>query len=329
MAQYQSHTHSDGPTLGGGGFGQNGLRLGPSARPFGQDNPITEENWYDYDAQMWSPFDVTGVDGHVHAPTGFFFAYDFLHLSIGRPEPQFGLPGVTGGNDFHWGRRYNLGYMGESDRGFSVSWLNTIGSFFPGNNAEHIDTVYYNIVEINRVFRQSVSSGGYIEPYLGARYTGISDRTFNDLDPARFRQQVDNSAFGAQIGSRYVRDFGSRWVFSFDGTLGGLYNTQRYSGINEVFNGVDFNVTGIRSNRGSDFVPFFDLEGGVQYRVTRDISLRLSGTIIYHWDGLVRANNLGILANPYSNLSGFAAPASAHVESNIAAGIAFGFDWRR
>ncbi len=331
MAQYQSHTHFDGPTLGGKNNGQDGLRLGPSARPFGNPDPILDENWYDYDAQMWAPFDVTGVDGHVHAPTGLFFAYDFAHISLTRPDNQFGLTnGVQGGNDYHWGKKYHLGHMGEGGAGFSANWLTLEGSFFPRGQPEEIDTVKYNIVELNRTFRQAVTTGGYIEPYIGLRYMALSDRTFHDVGVNRFRQVVTNSAVGGQIGSRYVRDIGTRLVLSVDGTLGGMYNSQEYAGINETdTGGAVFTVNTQRVTSGNDFIPFLDVDLGLQYRITRDISLRAGGAIIYNWDGLARANNLPLQTNPYSSLSGFAAPLTPHTEDNIAAGFTFGFDWRR
>jgi len=331
LAQYQGHSHNNGHAVGGNNFGQNGLRLGPAARPFGHPDPILDEDWYDYDAQMWAPFDIEGVDGHNHAPSGLFVGFDFATLSVGRPGNQFGaLSGVDGGSDFHWGNKYLLGYMSESGVGFNASWLNVEGSFFPDGTASTIDTVRFNIVELNRAYRQEVSSGGYLEPYLGLRYTSLSDRTFQDVGNQRFRQTVSNSAFGAQIGSRYVRDIGTRLVLSMDGTIGGMYNSQSYNALDQQGNGANvFTTTSQRTVGGNDFVPFFDVDMGLQYRISRDISLRAGGILIYQWDGLARANNLPRATNPYSTVSGLATPVGPHVESLITAGFTFGVDWRR
>ena len=330
VAQYKSNSHNNGPEIGGNSFGENGLRLGPSARPFGDPDPILDEDWYDYDAQMWAPFDVEGVDGHTHAPTGFWIGYDFAYINVARPQNQFGGIGVSGGHDFHWGKNYMMGYMGESGAGFNANWLSLEGTFFPQGASTFIDTLRFNVVEVNRVYRQQVSSGGYLEPYMGMRYTSLSDRTNQDIGNQRFQQTVNNTAIGGQIGSRYVRDIGGRTVLAFDGTIGGMFNTQDYTAQDLQGNGANaFTLLSQRTTAGNDFIPFFDIDLEMQHRLSRDISLRFGGAIMFHWDGIARANNATRAANPYSAISGLAAPVNPHVEDLITAGFTFGVDWRR
>lgn len=315
------------------GFGQDGLRFGPSARPFGQPDPIFESDFLDYDAQMWAPFDIEGVDGHTHANTGFFFAHDWAYLSISRPEPQFGAAGGSG-SDFHWGSHYDFGFMGESGKGLSINWLNMDGSFFingqsPGVSNPGLNSVTFNIVEINRTFRQELSHGGFLEPYVGIRYMGLNDNFIQDTGITRFVQRAENNGFGGQVGARYVRAIGGRVNMAINGTISGVYNDQTYFS-NDLTgtSAVAFAVANEFSTGGNDFVPAMDLEATFQFRVTRDISVRAGGTLIWQWSGLARVNTLPAGQNPFSVLGpGF--PGALSVEDQIAAGFTFGIDWRR
>jgi len=335
----QSRSDFNGPSIGGDGFGQNGLRMGPSARPFGEPESLFDEDYYNYDAQIWHPNDVVSLDGHDHVPTGVYFAFERAYLSLDRAEAQF-QPNVniTRGAEWQWGNKYQLGYMGESGSGFNLSWLYSEGNVLtdgqaPGVQAPNWVNTKYNVVELNRVFRQMLSHGGYIEPYFGLRYNSLNDNTTDDITAAglRFMQRVSNSGFGGQLGGRYVRAISGRARFHFDGSVAAMYNAQDYFATNLVdpTGGNVFVVQREVGLSGNDFVPVLDIESGFEIHLTRDISLRTSGTLIWNWNGMVRANTARTTQNPYNLNSGLALPTDVHTEDLLTAGVLLGIDWRR
>ena len=272
----------------------------------GETGPLATPGVFNFDAQAFAPFEFTN-DKQKEPNTGFFFAIDKTLLSISLPGRDgtglpigdlppttnfFGLPNsfiAEGdasqvspvGNDWQWGERYNFGWVGEDDRGVSVSFLdvagatplrrrtadldldglddtdNDVGGDFInddinnfGNDFHTLSTIY-RVGEFNRVFRQVLKNGDVFEPYIGGRYTQISDDSedrfsqpvFNvDLDgngtvdpltedtfvESRLRQIVDNSAIGLQIGGRHVRNRG-RITYTTDGSLAVSHNRQRLS----------------------------------------------------------------------------------------------------
>ncbi len=310
---------------GGGGFGQDGLRFGPSARPFGKPDSVFGDDLIKYDAQMWAPCDVTGVDGHTEASTGFYIAFDRAYASIDT--------GATGGSTFHWGNRYDVGFISDEGRGWNIQWLNLEGSTFlngaiANNPNPGINTVNYNTVELNRVFRQELSSGGYLEPYVGLRYSSISDRFIQDTGTNRFAQTVDNSGVGGQIGARFVRAVGGRANFELDGNISAVYNNQEYEAVDAVGPANVFTTLNQFQISDNDFIPAMDLSANFQFRLSRDISLRAGGILNWQWAGVNRVNTAPAAANPFS-IFGTGFPTSLVDDDTIAAGFTFGIDWRR
>ena len=218
----------------------------------GETGPLATPGVFNYDAQAFAPFEFTN-DKQREPRTGFFFSVDkvLTSLSFGGREAtglpitdipdgsttifdEDGLPLFTvggplvaegdlgnvspRGNQWSWGERYNLGWMGKDDRGFEASFLDVVGSTgfrnrtadlvltgvddggndagldgidddinnF-GNDFHQLDTTY-RVGELNRVFRQVLRNGDVFQPYLGGRYTQIidnsHDRFVDDIIPA-------------------------------------------------------------------------------------------------------------------------------------------------
>ncbi len=219
---------------------------GPVFRPLqaesqGATDPLVQPFIFDYDTQMFAPLDISDVADRK-AKSGFFFTYDRVYTSIGRPDPIG--PGAPAqhprGTDYQWGNRYNAGFFGDNDKGFQFEYTTVTGSFFSAGTDPTVPDPFLtetklDVFEMNRIFRQHLSNGSYLEPYFGVRYTSISDNTVEDTTffvgateiPNRFTQNATNSAVGAQIGARYITHRG-RWTIRTDSSIMAGYNTQRY-----------------------------------------------------------------------------------------------------
>lgn len=310
---------------------QDGLSLGPSARPYGvTESSLVDTDYYEYDAQLWAPYDVTSMDGAQRLQTGFYAELGFAYLSISRPGAVAGADprGFNTGNDFMWARELELGYMSGNDAGWGVHWLDLEGLVFV--NGEDINvsnpmalTTTFDNIEINRQFRQRLSNGGWMEPYIGMRYTHINDKTFEDFGTVRFAQRVNNSALGGQVGTRYFHQYG-RYRVGSDLSLGALYNSQSYHAYT-VTTGANATGGGV-SNEDNDIVPALDLGLRLDYSVTRDITIRGGVGLQYMWEGIARADTRSRLTNPNS-----VGPVPRVVNSDdfVAAGFSFGVDWKR
>lgn len=312
-----------------------GLSLGPSARPFGDSSELFgDSDAYEYDAQLWAPYDVTNMDGPANFKTGFNaeFGYGYMNLSGPGPVPGADPRQFQSINDWGWNRRMKVGYWDNKDTGWSLDWTNLQNGNYLGDNAFSFSApfggfanpiwfeTHYDSVDFDRQFRQRLSNGGYVEPFIGLRYISLKDQTIHDRGLFRFAQKVSNSAIGGHIGSRYFRDYG-RFTFGSNLGLGALYNQQRYSASQNT-NGLVVRA----NNNDNEFIPMLDLGVEVSYALTRDVSFRVSGEFMYAWDGVARVDTRGIDTNPY-----VVGPLPATVTSQdlTAATISFGIDWNR
>ena len=312
----------------------DGMSLGPSARPFGDENALLPDaDYFEYDAQLWAPYDVTSMDGRPRLNQGFYAELGFSYLSISRPGA---VPGADprnfrSGSDFHWARDLELGYMNSKDAGWAFGWVDAEGLVFLNGedrvvvNPMTLRTTFDDL-ELNRQFRQVLSSGAWVEPYIGFRYINITDRTIQDNSIAlgsRFGQKVNNSALGGQVGARFFRDYG-RFRLGTDVSLAALYNNEQYVSY-FVGNGTILGASEF-TNEDNSVAPTLDLEVKLNYALTRDISLRGGVGLTYIWDNVARADTRTALLNP--NALG-PIPSGVNDSDFIAAGFSFGLDWRR
>ena len=291
---------------------------------------------------------------------------DGAYYSQGAQDEDFRFIGFTADGSSTAGEALTGFGTRLLDLGDGSNLLNTQASEFG-----HSDSFsnQFNVGELNRVFRQQLKAGGYLEPYVGIRYTGVRDNSRQDqvlqfigddaqapanLDQVghRFRQEVSNSAFGFQAGARHNRRAG-RWLLSADTALAGSYNQQRYNTSDIFF--IDREREFLRENylSNNSFVPTLDLELGASFNITRDITIRGGTQFMYLWDGIARVNSAPADLNPNSFASDPATriqryqsfpdslvlegplpqtdlgTAGITNESYIAAGFTFGVEWRR
>ncbi len=322
---------------------QDGLSLGPSARPFDEtESAFIDTDYFEYDAQLWAPWDVTSLDGFQRFQSGFYAELGFAYYSVGRPKA---IPGqdprqFNTGSDYHWARDCEAGwYHSTKDHGWAINWFDLEGiTFVNGSNIVIPNPMLLRTridqVQVNRQFRQRLSNGGWIEPYFGARYYGLNDETNEDgsLTPItayRFEQKVKNSAFGGHVGTRYFRNY-RRFRFSSDIAVGALYNNQNYFTSTFLQNVVTTAITNFEgTNQDNDVVPVLDLKVDFTFFLTRDISLRGGAGLQYIWQGIARADIRNPFINPNSGFSGLPFPRTVNSEDLVAAGFSFGIDWKR
>lgn len=307
--------------------------------------PLAEPFVFDYDAQVFAPVEFTN-DKELEPNTGFFFVVDRMYNSVSRGEPR-ALQGigitpndVPTGNDWMWGNRFEIGWMGQQDSGWQIVYEKTAGSFFAFGQDRLVANpllvnTNYTTAEVNRIFRQAVSNGDYFDPYIGLRYFGLSDRTLEDTTFSsggstfnnRFKQNAKNSSVGAQVGGRYNHRRG-RFRYTLDGALAAMYNQQSYFATDITFSGAAVGISEFYDN-GQAFTPVGDLRGEIAYNFTRDIGLRTGFQVQYIWDGVARTDNLTTGLNPNSVNSFSGGAAGLYSESVIVAGFNFGIEWRR
>lgn len=306
--------------------------------------PAATPGVYQYDYQIFSPVEFPTGD-ELEPNTGFFFSVDRLYTSISGGQ-DFGAKHT----DFIWGNRYDVGYMNSDNDGWNFIYEQSEGNqFVNGRDIIAVNptlfTSRFASVEINKVYRQQLKHGGWVEPYIGLRYFNLSDSTIEDTPAAvlggfanhnRFKQSVTNSAAGFNLGGRIVKRRG-RWRFSNDLSISTNYSQQNFhaSDLTEIAN--DVIVTTEIGDSDNAFVPAFDYRFEVAYNLSRDFGFRGGASVMYLWDGIARANNSTTLENPNSifgfnpNFGGDPTLAGGGiVESRlIAAGFSFGFEYRR
>lgn len=305
--------------------------------------PLAEPGIFNYDAQMFAPVEFSNFS-NPDPNTGFFASYDRTSTSVSRGGVRPLLaPGVFSsdfprGNDFMSGNRYEIGWMTEADDGWSIVYSKTEGGFFAHGQDILISNpmlVRTNLstVGINRIFRQSTSHGGYFEPYIGIRYSSLSDKTLEDtvitigatVINNRFKQSATNSMIGPQVGSRYNLRAG-RFRYTMEGAVSAMYNQQRYFASDILITDTTIGVSEFYDS-DSSFVPSVDLRMEMVYHITRDVGIRASAGFAYLWDGMNRSNNLTTAFNPNSlNGVGGGVPGIFN-EGTTAAGFGLGFEW--
>ena len=294
-----------------------------------QNLPLATPGLFDYDTQLFAPLEFT--NGKEKEPnTGFTFTLDRSYISIARAARFNSLTGeqTSNGSEFNWGTNYELGWYGENDTGWNLKFDNLTGSFFTNGediqstNPTHVEQKFAT-VQLNRMFRQTLSHGGYFEPYLGGRFVQISDDAVQDTGPARFLQDASNSIFGVQAGARFNQRRG-RWRFTYNGAIATTYNQQRYESTDLVA-GL---VTGQTSTSDQSFVPILDGTIEAAYHISRDLSLKLGVQGVYTWNGIARVNTETAALNGNS-VTGAGVAFQPLDEDFIAVGFRFGVEWRR
>ena len=324
-------------------------------RPLEKPNsnrPFVTPGVFDYDAQVFAPFEFTN-DEEKDPNTGFFLTYDKTYTSVSRSGTQStdDIRQSTG-NHYLWGTRCEAGWMNDSDDGWHLGYQNSEGIYF--TNGQDVNVINPMLVdnrfatfELNRIFRQELSQGGYFEPYIGIQYLNFNDKTIEDTPQNatltgggnRFKQEVDNNAFGLHAGARFNKRSG-RWRFTSDAAIAAAYNQQSYFStdifdsstiFDVVFGSANIDVTEI-NREDQAFVPVLDLQFESAFNISRDISLRGGVQVLWAFDGVARANTLTTSLNPNSAFGpgGPNGPgAGLSSEDYVAAGFIFGFEWKR
>lgn len=310
----------------------------PAESPNATD-PFVQPGAFDYDAQMFAPYDLRDL-AEPEGPVGFYFAYDRVYTSISNPGvhpsdfPEDDIF-VPTGNNYIWGNRFEAGVMNCDGTGWGGVYTRAAGMFFSAGQDILVPNPFLtltsvNNLELNRMFRQDLQRGGWLEPYFGFRFVGINDNTIEDTSIGasfnRFTQNATNNCWGAHVGARHARRFG-RWGFATDGSLGATYNTQSYVAQDLTTTGNTLAITETYSENSS-FSPLIDLRADLSYAITRDLALRLGAQVLYLWDGVNRANTLPTPFNPNS-VFGPGGPTDITTESFVQAGFTFGIDWKR
>ena len=303
------------------------------------DRPFVTPGIFNYDAQVFAPLEFTS-DEEKDPNTGFYLTYDRTYTSVSRPGVISGNDSaVAAGSNYIWGTRYEGGWMTEADEGWQLAYQESDGIFFTNGQDATVSnptlvTNRFATVELNKIFRQQLKSGGYFEPYIGAQYLNVNDETIEDTFQTlggvvagnRFKQETSNSAFGAHAGGRFNHRRG-KWRFTTDAALAVTYNQQRYFATDLFNDGGLLSITETYSSEQS-FVPALDLQYEVAYNISRDITLRTGVQLLWLYDGIARVNTLTTDLNPNS-FFGSGAGAGLVDDDYVAAGFIFGFEWRR
>ena len=310
--------------------------------------PLATPGVFGWDTQMWTPLEFT--NGKEKEPgTGFFVTLDKTYTSI-QKAGQINAIGEnqSTGSTFITGNRYEVGWFSDDDNGWALSYQEASGIYFNAGqdvtvtNPMLVDS-QFAVVEVNRMFRQTLSSGGYFEPYMGIRYSNYNDETIEDTTQTvglatlfnRFKQEVSNNAFGFQAGGRYNVRRG-RWRMTGDAAVATMYNQQRFfaTDITTAGSAIQPPPQAISETYQSDqsFIPVIDGQYEIAYNISRDISLRTGVQVMYNWNGVARANAQTTTLNPNSTFSAVGVSADNtgfFDESFLSAGFLFGIEWRR
>ena len=301
--------------------------------------PVATPGIYDYDCQIFAPVEFT--NGEQLGPNnGFYFSIDRMTTSISGGDTFGGKS-----SNYIWGNRYDFGYMNTDEDGWSIIYEQSEGNqFLNGGDVivpnPTLFTTKFASVEVNKVFRQELKSGGWVEPYVGMRYFNISDSTLEDrfdlgVIANRFKQNVTNSVAGFNVGGRIVKRRG-RWRFANDIAVSTNYNQQTFHAADHT-NAAGVIITTERRDSDSAFVPALDYRFELAYNLSRDFGIRCGASVTYLWDGIARANTLDTTINPNSefgtnpNLGGDPTLAGGGLIDNrlIASGFSLGFEYRR
>jgi hypothetical protein len=303
--------------------------------------PYATPGVFDYDAQVFAPLEFT--DGKEKKPSdGFYMSLDKTYTSVSKAT-RIGEESDTiqTGSTYIQGSRYDFGWFSDNDDGWGFTYQVADGIYYTaGQDASVANPMLVDMnvstFEINRMFRQSLSQGGYFEPYMGVRYMHIGDNTIEDTNQTvgddattnRFKQNTTNDGFGFQAGGKYNARQG-RWRTTIDGSIATVYNQQRYFAT-DITNS-SAGPQGISETYQSDqsFVPILDGQYEIAYNISRDISIRLGAQAIYTWAGIARANTETTNLNPNSIFGAGGSPTGLFDGSHLSAGFLYGIEWRR
>lgn len=308
----------------------------------GNSSPFVDPGSFTYDAQMFAPVQFTN-EKELEPNIGFYFTYERMYTSLSSASARIPDDGTVlsqsagSGSNYIWGNRFELGWMAEEGDGWGINFERSNGSYFTAGqdvlvaNPMLVESTFAN-VEVNRMFRQALSRGGHIEPYVGMRYSNLSDNTIEDtgIGPAganRFKQNASNSMLGAQAGARYAVRRG-RFRTTLDTALVTSYNRQRYFSTDLQILAGGPQVTEFYDN-DSSFVPAVDFRAEVAYNLSRDIGFRTGFQVMYMWDGVARADTLTTALNSNSIFGVGSGVTGVFDESAVATGFTFGLEWRR
>jgi hypothetical protein len=304
--------------------------------------PFATPGFFDYDMQMFAPVDFSNNE-EMQSRCGFFLSFDRMYTAFSTSGNFYGNNGeqISKGSEYMWSNRCDFGWLSTAQDGWSLNYQQGQGMYYINGQdilvaQPMIVNQHFANVEVNRIFRQCLKSGGYFEPSIGARYINVADTTIEDtlqnigltLVGNRFKQDVKNDMFGLQAGGKHIRHTG-RWRTTSKGALATMYNRQCYFAT-DIAN--TLTAQGITEfyQTDSSFVPVLDLGFDLAYYVTRDISLKLGFQYIYMWDGVARANVVTTSVNPNSAFgTGTLGPQGLFDDSVVSAGVAFGFEWRK
>ena len=303
--------------------------------------PLATPGVFNYDFQVFAPIEYSGGE-ELKPNTGFFFSVDRLYTSVSGGGDFGGKP-----TNYIWGNRYDFGFMNDSDDGWNFVYEQSEGS----QNLNGTDplatsptqfSLRYGNLEINKVFRQELKHGGWVEPYIGLRYFNLSDRTTEDrfdlgVAMNRFNQLLTNNSVGFNVGGRIVKRSG-RWRYSHDFSLSTTYNQQKLHAedLTTVLGIIDTTVNTV-SVSDQAFVPVVDYRFELAYNISRDFGFRAGAGVLYFWDGIARANTLTTQENPNSifgfdpTLGGDPTITGGGIVDNrlITAGFSIGFEFKR
>jgi hypothetical protein len=304
--------------------------------------PFATPGFFDYDMQMFAPVDFSNND-EMQMRCGFYGSVDKSYTSFSK-SGNFGGPGgaaISKGSDYMWGNRYEFGWLSTMQDGWGLVYNQGDGMYYTNGQDElvanpMIVNQYFANVEVNRIFRQCLKSGGYFEPFIGFRYFNVADTSIEDtlqvlngvLVNNRFKQDVKNNMFGAHAGGKYIQHAG-RWRTTTKGAIATTYNRQSYFATDIANTATTQGISEFYDTDNS-FTPALDVSFDISYYFTRDLSLRLGIQTIYMWDGVARANVMTTSVNPNSAFgAGTLGPQGIFEDSVVAASFLFGIEWRK
>lgn len=170
------------------------------------------------DFQFFAPADVDTYGGGPTHKTGWFAAYDRVHIAMTRPEDSYNLSNRMG--DFTWGNRFDLGYVDDDNKG----WVFT-GWHIDGPNANDVLLTE----RINRYVSDASPGAAPIQPerdnnlrltgdrdYLVTNSVNVADMTGVELNRTWLLKPLyHGTRLTPFVGLRYVKfiDFYQRQTY--------------------------------------------------------------------------------------------------------------------
>lgn len=224
--------------------------------------PFIDPDYFEPDFQLFAPAEVSEYGLGPQPNIGWYFTFDRVNWNVTRAE---GAPQEYQG-DATWGNRVDIGYMTEQDEGWLIEIMAVRGPNLRDDAGAPINVVKTSGIEISKVWRlEPLHHGMNIEPFLGVRFTQITDFT----DP---NDTIENNLLGLQIGYRASKQTG-HWVLSNEFRFFAAQNWQLAA-----------------SGDQADWVPAGDIRFEAAYMVSRDVAIRVGWELLYFGDGIARGN---------------------------------------